>query len=104
MPISFDMRVALDPEVMIRNVGEESVILDLKTERYLGLNEVGSRMWAVVTEAPSIQHAYQQLLDEYDVDPDRLTAELQQFLQRLIEHGLVTLVPVTPDAPERDRE
>lgn len=93
MTYSFDMHAAVDPDVMIRKVGQESVILDLKTERYLGLNEVGTQMWSAMVGSTSIQSAYETLLREYEVDPKRLREDLQDLLRQLVEHGLVTLSP-----------
>lgn len=93
MTYSFDMHAAVDPNVMIRKVGQESVILDLKTERYLGLNEVGTQMWSAMVGSTSIQSAYETLLREYEVDPKRLREDLQDLLRQLVEHGLVTLSP-----------
>ena len=45
MTISSAMRIAVAPDVMFRIVGDESVILHLKSETYLGLDPVGTRMW-----------------------------------------------------------
>ena len=47
---------------MVRKVGEESVLLDLKTERYLGLDDVSARFWDLLTSGGSIQLAYQTCL------------------------------------------
>jgi Coenzyme PQQ synthesis protein D (PqqD) len=98
MSFSFDMRATVDPDVMVRNVGDESVILDLKTERYLGLDEVGTRMWNVIVGSSSIQSAYEALVDEYEVEPQRLRADLQDLVRRLAEEKLITLEAVTEPA------
>jgi hypothetical protein len=100
MSFSFDMRVTVDPDVMIRNVGNESVILDLKTERYLGLDEVGTRMWTVIVGSSSIQSAYEALVDEYDVEPQRLRADVQDLIKRLAEERLITLEAVSEPATQ----
>ena len=68
--VSFTDRVAAPPHVMVRFLDNESVFLNLDTERYFGLDQTGTRMWQVVTAAPNIDTAYQQLLDEYDVEPE----------------------------------
>ena len=98
MSFSFDMRAAVDPDVMIRNVGGESVILDLKTERYLGLNEAGTRIWTALIGSTSIQSAYETLLAEYEVDAERLRSDLQNFLHKLVDNGLIELRPATENA------
>ena len=103
MSISFDTRAAVDPDVMIRIVGQESVILDLNTERYLGLNEVGTQMWSAIVGSTSIQSAYKMLLVEYEVDPKRLREDLQDLLRQLVEHRLVKLSPAG-EAAEAESE
>jgi hypothetical protein len=93
MVLSFSDRVRIAPEVMIREIGGESVILDLKTERYLGLDEVGTRMWQVLMDSASIQSAYDTLLAEYEVAPERLERDLRELLDQLLKNVLVTIQP-----------
>lgn len=92
-PVSFSTRARTAPDVMIQEVGDESVLLDLKTERYLGLNEVGTRMWRVLLESDSIQAAYETLLAEYDVTPQQLEEDLRDLLDRLLANALITTEP-----------
>jgi Coenzyme PQQ synthesis protein D (PqqD) len=93
MPVSFSDSVRIAPDVMIREVGGESVILDLKTERYLGLDEVGTRMWQVLMDSASIQSAYDTLLAEYEVTPEQLEEDLRKLLDQLLENVLITVEP-----------
>jgi Coenzyme PQQ synthesis protein D (PqqD) len=74
---------------MVRNVGDEAVLLNLKTEQYLGLDSVSSRIWQVLTGGGSVQSAYETLLAEFDVDPERLRTDLGEFVQELVQFGLV---------------
>ena len=92
-PVSFSNRAQIAPDVMIQEVGGESVLLDLKTERYLGLNEVGTRMWQALSESDSIQAAYERLQAEYDVTPQQLEEDLRDLLNRLLENALITTEP-----------
>ena len=90
---SFSSRVAVAPDVLFRIVGEETVLLNLNTETYLGLDSVGTRMWNTLTQAGSIEAAYDLLLKEYEVEPEQLRLDLQEFLGKLLEHGLIQLHP-----------
>jgi Coenzyme PQQ synthesis protein D (PqqD) len=101
MVISRTVRVAPAHKVLFRELGGEAVILDLKTERYLGLDETGTRMWRLLTELDSIQAAYAALLDEYEVEPDRLRQDLVGFVEELSSHGLIEIVQAAnpPDPP-----
>jgi hypothetical protein len=89
--VSFTQRVIAGENVMIREVDDEAVILDLNTEQYFGLDDVGTRMWQVLTEAPSIQSAFDTLLDEYEVDSDTLKHDLDTFIGELVNRALITL-------------
>ena len=89
MVLAFDSTISISPDVMVRKVGEESVLLDLKTERYLGLDEVSARFWDLLTSGGSIQSAYNTLLAEFEVDPDRLRQDLDDFIRELVQFGLV---------------
>jgi hypothetical protein len=50
-------------------------------------------MWQVVTSAPTIEAAYCQLTDEFDVDPETLRSNLHDLLQHLVENGLIATQP-----------
>ena len=76
---------------MVRQIGEETVLLDLKTERYLGLDDVSSRIWQEVTAGVSIQTAYETLLSEYEVEPETLRKDVDDFVQELVRLGLIKL-------------
>jgi hypothetical protein len=97
--VSFAERVAVPPHVMVRFLDNESVCLNLETERYFGLDQTGTRMWQLVTAAPSIDTAYQQLLDEYDVEPELLRVNLTELLSRLVDNGLLQVVPSDVGTP-----
>ncbi len=75
--------------MLVSEVGGESVFLNLKSERYFGLDEIGTRMWTLLTENQSIQAAYDAMLAEYDVDAARLRTDVDELVQKLLEHGLV---------------
>jgi hypothetical protein len=89
MAVSSEARICMASDVLYRQVDGESVVLDLKTERYLGLDEVATRMWQLITGSESVQAACEALLQEYDVEPERLRRDLSGFIQELLELGLV---------------
>ena len=89
MTTSFAMHIAVAPDVMFRTVGDESVLLHLKSATYLGLDPVGTRMWTLLTASESIQTAYEALLGEYEVDGQQLRRDLANFVGKLVEHDLV---------------
>ena len=91
--ISFADRAAIPANVLIRFLDQESVLLNLNTERYFGLDSVGTRMWQLVTSAPTIESAYCQLIEEFDADPETLRSDLSDLLNHLVENGLIAMQP-----------
>jgi len=91
--ISFSERAVVPSSVLIRFLDQESVLLNLDTERYFGLDAVGTRMWQVVTGAPNLETALTQLLEEYDAPAAKLRTDLSVLLEHLIENGLIALSP-----------
>jgi hypothetical protein len=89
MSISFDQKLAPTPDTLINVIEGESVLLNLKSESYFGLDQVGTRMWALLTTSDSVQAAYEKLLDEYDVSADELRQDMRDLIEKLIAHGLV---------------
>ena len=89
MSISFSDRVKIPDDVLISKLQEESVILNLDSERYYGLDDVGTRFLSVLSTSESIEAAYQTLLKEYDVDGQVLRQDLLTLVEKLVAQGLV---------------
>ncbi|HEV8370943.1 MAG TPA: PqqD family protein [Pyrinomonadaceae bacterium] len=89
MTISFSDRVRVPQVVLISGLQEESVFLNLDSERYYGLDDVGTRMFSVLTSSDSIESAFEKLVAEYDVDHDVLRQDLISLVDKLLEQGLV---------------
>ncbi|NLW49901.1 MAG: PqqD family protein [Candidatus Brocadiaceae bacterium] len=89
--VPFSQRVSAAENVLINVLDGEAVLLNLDNETYYGLDEVGARMWQVLMESDSIQSAYEALLDEYDVEPETLRADMRDLIARLVEQGLAEL-------------
>ena len=100
MRVSLGDRITAGSDVLVRPVGEESVLLDLGSETYFGLDSVGTRMWQVLVEAPSIESALDILESEYEVGGDELRLDVETFLAALLEKGLVAIVPAAHDSKD----
>jgi hypothetical protein len=90
-PVPYDKRLSITPDTLINVIDGESVILNMKSESYYGLDQIGTRMWTLLTTSDSIQTAYQQLLTEYDVSADVLRKDLNDFIDKLMTKGLLKI-------------
>lgn len=91
--LSFTNRVVIPPHVLVRHLDGESVLLNLETERYFGLDATGTRMWELATSLPNIDSAFGKLLDEFDAEPELLRSHLAELLSQLVENGLLDVLP-----------
>ena len=83
-------RPTIPTQVMARQVGDETVILDLASGTYFGLNPVGARMWQLIGEGRTFAQICETLSAEYEVDPQELQRDIERLLAELQTHGLVT--------------
>ena len=82
---------SVSPDVLSQRVRGETVLLDLNTDQYFGLNEVGSRIWELVGEGQSLEQLIDTLLAEYDVTRQQLEADVRHWLGMLLEAGLLEI-------------
>ena len=85
-------KVAIPSQVMARQVGDETVILDLASGTYYGLDPVGARIWQLLAEGQTLAKVRDVMLAEYDVSIDDLERDLSRLLNDLSDKNLVNLV------------
>lgn len=93
--MNFNQTVILSPDVISQEISGETVLLDLESECYYGLDAVGTRIWQLIHANGELRVIYSTLLDEYDVEPSRLQSDLEALITDACARGLVTL----SDAP-----
>ena len=89
----FSRKVVASHSVLVRELSGDVVLLNLDSGMYFGLDEIGFRIWTVLTTADSIGTAYEQLLSEYEVHPEQLLEDLDELLGQCTQQGLLRLAP-----------
>ena len=87
--------VAVPAAVLSREVGGETVLLNLETGLYFGLDPVGTDIWLLLREGATLAEAAKRLVDTYDVNRLVLEADLLRLVTELAASGLVTVRPHT---------
>ena len=82
-------RLAISGDAVHREIGGEAVVLNLATGAYFGLNEVGSRIWALLAQSQDREAILKTLLSEYDAPAEQVGGDLDRLLGELVEKGLV---------------
>jgi hypothetical protein len=86
------MRVQKCGDWLAAKVGDDLVMMSAKEGNYIGLNEVGSRIWELIEEPCEIDDLCAQLESEFQVSRETCVAEVQSFLKELESHGAVAFI------------
>ena len=89
---SMDSRYRIAEDVLVRHVDGESVVLDLKSLHYFGLDMVGTRVWQLLMEDLQVAGVVEQMLEEFEVDPSALERDVSEFVAELAGAGLIAPV------------
>lgn len=87
--MSAGTRLRISDGVVVRDLDGESVILDMDSGIYFGLDRVGTRVWQLIEQHGTLEEAVRIMQDEYDVDPQTLRADAEALVAALIEKRLV---------------
>ena len=72
-----------------RLVGDETVLLDLASGVYFGLDGVGKRIWETIEEGHSLSQTAVVITSEFDVDESRAQTDVIEFTSDLLDRGLL---------------
>lgn len=88
--------VVVNPGLTAADLGGEAVVLDPNTGRYYGLNELGARIFELARKPRSVERITQALLQEYEVEADKLRVDLIAFLHEMEQRHLIKVTDDTP--------
>lgn len=85
----FSRRLAPSPQALESSVGDETVLLHLGNDTYYGLDDVGTRIWALLKEGAALPAIRDRLATEYEVEPATVEADMRRFLGDLLAHDIL---------------
>lgn len=94
-PVDLFATVVPSPEVLVQELEGEAVLLNLASERYFGLDDVGTRIWQHLLKHGRLDRVCEEMQDEFEVDADTLRADVLRLIEELIAAGIVTVEPAT---------
>jgi len=71
------------PDVVAQRVGDEIVLVHLKTDRIFALNPTGARLWELLSECCDESEVHRRLLAEFEVTEDQLARDIGDLLADL---------------------
>ena len=88
---TLDSTIQIPQDVLFHELAGEAVLLNLETGKYFGLDEIGTRMWMLLSEHGQIEPVLHALLDEYEVEEAHLSRDLFELIDRLAANGLLQI-------------
>jgi hypothetical protein len=82
-------RVGIPEQVMARKVGDETVILDLASGMYFGLDAVGTRAWQLMEEGRTLKEVCDAVLDEFDAGREQVERDILALVAELRSRRLI---------------
>lgn len=84
-----DSRARLPQHVVHRSFVAETVVLNLRTGKYHGLNPTAGRMLEALEAATTVKAAVPELASDYGVGEEQVEADLLALCRGLLERGLI---------------
>ncbi|NIM71259.1 MAG: PqqD family peptide modification chaperone [Xanthomonadales bacterium] len=89
MELSSNLRFRISEQVLAQEVHGETVLLDLASEAYFGLDEVGTRVWQLLAAGHNLGELLGTLAEEYRVTRGQLEGDVGELLASLAAAGLL---------------
>jgi hypothetical protein len=73
-------------------LNDEVAILNLDTALYFGVDRVGAQIWAALEVPKTVAALCDDVVGRFEVGPAECRGDVEKFLTRLYENGLIELV------------
>lgn len=82
-------RVAIKSTTLFRELDGETVLVDIDSGTYFGLDEVGTFIWQQIDEGTAVADIPARMTEAFEVEVDVARADLEAFLEQLLAKGLI---------------
>jgi hypothetical protein len=80
--------IAASDDAVFRELNGESVVLNLESGMYYGLDEVGTRVWQLAAPGATLAQVLECVTDEFEVDRAIAEHDVLELAGTLIDKGL----------------
>lgn len=92
MTIELSSHVVRAENLMCAPVDDEIVILNMARSNYVGLDEIGMRIWDLIAEPRRVEEVCDRLSREYEATTEQIATDVLSFLEELEKEGLISVV------------
>lgn len=89
-----EKRYKKNDDIVFRKIADEFLLVPIRNnirnfESIFTLNDVGTRVWELIDGSRAVSAIRDCIVDEFEVSPETVTNDLQEFLQSLEETGSI---------------
>ena len=89
--ITLDTKISIPKDVLFQEVHDEMVLLNLSSGKYFNLDDVGTRIWMLMTKHGQLKAVHQAMLEEYAVEPQQLEQDILELTDQLVANELLQI-------------
>lgn len=86
---SMPARFQSSPDALATRVGDEVVVVDLKTDKIYSLNRTAARIWELICADCDRAEVERRMLEEFDVTPGQLVQAIDELVTSMTQDGLL---------------
>lgn len=87
----YNLKFLKSSEKLSTELDGETVILDISSGMYSGLDPVGTTIWNILEKEVTFSQIVEEILDNYDVSEEQCINDLIDFLNDLEKNGLIVV-------------
>ena len=87
--MDLDTQLTVPPQVISRLVGDETVLLDLASGMYFGVDGVAMHIWESIAAGQTLDQTVAAVVAEFEVDKAQAEADVLEFVSELVKRGLL---------------
>jgi hypothetical protein len=84
-------KVRVPAYVVYRDFAEETVMLNLRTGKYHGLNRPGGMILDCLEKAPTVSSAVEEIAKRYGKDAEEIEQDVYEFCVDMLQRSLIEL-------------
>jgi hypothetical protein len=84
-------QVRADSDVVAQRLGDEVVVVHLRTNQIFILNRTGARFWELIESGSDLDSVREKMLAEFEVEENQLMKELEDFVEHLSRAELINV-------------
>ena len=89
--VNINSVITKNQEIDDTDLDGEKVMMNLDKGQYFMMNEVGSRIWEIISEPINVKEIISTLRNEYEVDEETCKDTVIEFLGRLDNADLISI-------------